>query len=610
MKNQLNNARIAAKSYFVFELLQKVFFIRASHSLNFEYLRNNRPGKMKFALIMLLLIFFPGPLIAQSGKSKNPEIGNYAYSEIDPVTKKNVFYTLSKVESGQVKITRHFYNPEMIKESENSETMEISAAKQKYPWWNYEGDLLSIDKKIDLYESKVRIVFDYSYYDVDRVKFELYRKESKYDWKKYTYTESKEQEKVVEPENFEGKSYNHIFLKIDDSKKNSITAFVSRDGKGLDFIKVNDDLTYTTKPYYIYIEKPYYDKVIQDKSTGNFYLMGSRTKKTIPKGVSIQNQEGYFLLLVDKDGNLKKEVQIKEDTVENITEVWNKIIVSASKNTYIFDPDLNLIEKKENFICPFGWIIYKSEDYAITIHKTDKIQVMKLFDKNLDWKDTCWLPGEELVMMETANFNNKDYFVAGVLIRRPLTKEFNYCLIKAENNTINLKNILKYDKITIPDGDKAQSKLGSSNGTLIQEVFVKNKFYTKSNNLVMTTYFYVWNTKAYFNNFARLLIIDPQENMYCFEVFGMYPSRPLIQKVYDYGDQLLWAAIGNSSLTPFTDTREAKLSVIDMQSKKMIKHKHVENINLDMSRPFIQMSDANSIGIVAEDGKTSIITIK
>jgi hypothetical protein len=208
---------MATTSYFVFEHLQKSSYTRASHPSYFERFRKNRTGKMKFTVIMLLSSFFLSTLVAQPGKFKNLGIGNYAYSEIDPATKQNIFYTLSKVEPEQVKITRHIFNQEMVKESENSETIEISAAKQKYSWWNYEGDLLSIDKKIDLYESTVRIIFDYSYYDVDRVKFERYSKKSKYDWKKYTYTESKVQEKVIEPENFEGKSYNNIFLRIDDS---------------------------------------------------------------------------------------------------------------------------------------------------------------------------------------------------------------------------------------------------------------------------------------------------------------------------------------------------------------------------------------------------------
>jgi hypothetical protein len=540
-------------------------------------------------LLLIALFFHSATYMVSQTLDFEKSLGfdEFYHLTIDSAAKQFTFYQLAKAGDNQVNIKSYVFDKQFNRISENSETLSFDEGKRKYPWWKFTSETYSITNfYVNSEKSKVR--------------FEILKTSYTYDWKKYYYNSSSKIEKEVIPVNKLKQNYTEEIFTVRDTLNNIIYTVLDTKKHGADIFKLNSDLSYESTSLFATFSKPYAGKIVRSNYNGSFFMAVNRKKDLIPKGESVQYPEGNVLVLVDKDLSLKKEVEIKDDTVFAVLQVEKNIILTTNKNIYIYDHQLNLLEFKINQLAIYGTEFYNHKNRMVFINTVDKKQELFLLDGTFRLIDSCSIHEDFLKVVTGFYINGQDYLLVITAKRYALRHEARYNLVKINENAIKVVSSINNDQLFIPEKDKSRSKLFASDQYFIEKISITDKRMAKNGDGILNMYFTVNNTKMILNNFARFLIIDKNEKLFCFEVFAMNSFRPISQIVFECNNDYYWIALGNSSTLPVSDPRLPKIARIDGKTKEMKKFMYVEKYDLDTDLPFLPSFEENSVILLTE----------
>jgi hypothetical protein len=554
---------------------------------------------MRQTLLKFSILFFCSFFIQTQAQTlkvkKDLNLSGIAYYSADTINKNYTFYTFSQAQKENITINSVRYDADFNPIGEHSEMLDLKQAHQKYPWCYFNGDNYSdIEIGINASGSKVLI-------EAKTLILKFNYSEGKYE-SKYGKTET------VKPVNRNNESYtyysnNHVIA------NNCFYGLLFNSKTGYDIIKIRKDLTYNITPLYCDFEGTDKSKLITDKSRQRVYMLGLRSMDLVPPEFKSRSKEGCVLYVVDSDINVIKEVFIeplKKEEYEHLVLVTqdDNLYFETPYHTYLFDKDLNLIEKKNT---PSEKekaerVIYSFSDKSVCTGVFGKQRILTLNDRNNKVLSKSPLPDTTVALVYPVNFQQKHFLLVGTLWNHSYSNELRYSLFLLSDSSIELTNTISNKDLIIPEKDRAGfSMFGSDKYNIISVKISKYDVY-KSNNACLLTYFIINNTTDVLCNFARMLMIGKDGSLKCFEVNALKPEGEIVQDVFFTDNYVYWGVVGNNSSNLGNEVQSPKIACIDPASKAIIKYHFLDECVLHPTFPFIKSFNKNDLVLLSSEG--------
>jgi hypothetical protein len=529
---------------------------------------------------------------------KDLNLGKFNYYLADTANQTHTFFTLSDGGTGKVKASISIFNMDFDKIEDKEVIKTYEEAQELYYWWDFKGDeykanTIGIHLKGKYYNFTSNIV-NYTY-----------------NWKDYSYDYEINTIDKIKPVGLDGKAYEKYIHSKESKISDSEYAFLKTKEGGVEFVKINHDLSYKSVPIYSGYLKAYNgiisDKFIHLKGKDIFYVLTERKKDFIPEGHNPSKTEGHFITKYDKDLNVIKEVEIPGDYLFNpkFSKVENHIHVNTDFHLSVFDYDLNLIKeekktsstKKEIILDDYKVKLYDySESVSVRFYKSDKLVNKLKIEEKLYRADFFKLKGKKVLLLTT-------------VVSDKLSNEVKYSVLEATDAGLSILKTYGKEDILVPKGDMGNKKMVASDKLITLDVYKTTGFNTSLGDAVIQTYFFMTNTTIDFYHYPRLLIVDNDLNLYGYEVYAFFQKGPVHQILIEYKENYYWIVIANSNFTIFSDDMYPKISKIDGSSKEIVKFMDLKECNLHKTFPVLSSFERPIFAFLSEDNIVYKISI-